>query len=160
MPISVGDEVSVHYTVKLDTGEVIETTRGGEPQSFRIGSRELLPSLEEAMMGLEKGDRREVVVPPSKGFGEWREDLLQEVPESIFEDKPPKLGSIVELRSRDGKRLLAVVHEVKEDSVILDLNHPLAGQTLIFDIEIMEIRKPSVEAPDEQRMDNREERRC
>ncbi|MBS7644893.1 MAG: peptidylprolyl isomerase [Candidatus Bathyarchaeia archaeon] len=160
MPISVGDEVAVHYTVRLDTGEVIETTRDGEPPVFRIGSQELLPSLEEAMMGLEKGDRKEITVPPSEGFGEWREDLLQEVPESIFEDRPPKLGSLVELRSRDGRRLLATVHEVKEDSVILDLNHPLAGQTLIFDIEIMDIHKPPRREPDKGETRIRGKRGC
>ncbi|MGC8849955.1 MAG: FKBP-type peptidyl-prolyl cis-trans isomerase [Candidatus Bathyarchaeia archaeon] len=160
MPISVGDEVAVHYTVRLDTGEVIETTRDGEPPIFKIGSQELLPSLEEAMLGLEKGDKKEVTVPPSEGFGEWREDLLQEVPESIFEDKPPKLGSVVELRSRDGRRLLAIVHEVKGDSVILDLNHPLAGQTLIFEIEIMEIHKPRREGAGKGKVKERARRGC
>lgn len=144
MPISMGDEVAVHYIAKLDTGEVIESTRDGEPPLFRIGSQELLPSLEEAMIGLEKGDRKEVTIPPNKGFGEWREELLQEVPKSIFEKTPPKLGSLVELRSRDGRRILATVHEVEEDSVVLDLNHPLAGQTLIFEIEIMDIHKPKM----------------
>lgn len=145
MPISIGDEVAVHYTAKLDTGEVIETTRDGEPPLFKIGAQELLPSLEEAIIGLEKGDRKEVTIPPSKAFGEWKEELLQEVPKSIFEGAPPKLGSLVELRSRDGRRILATVHELEEDSVILDLNHPLAGQTLIFEIEIIEVHKPEVE---------------
>ncbi|MEM2123512.1 MAG: peptidylprolyl isomerase [Candidatus Bathyarchaeia archaeon] len=158
MPISVGDEVAVHYIVRLDTGELIETTRDGEPPVFKMGSQELLPSLEEAMMGLEKGDKKEVTVPPSKGFGEWREDLLQEVPESIFEDKPPRLGSVVELRSRDGRRLLAMVHELKGDSVILDLNHPLAGQTLIFEIEIMDIHKPPRRERDKEKIRKQEKR--
>lgn len=140
MAIKIGDEVKFHYTVKLEDGEVVETTRGGEPLSFTVGSERLLPGLEEAILGLKKGDRREVTIPPEKGFGERREELLKEVPKSMFKEGAELLkGAWIELRPAAGPPRLAVIHEVKEDTVVLDFNHPLAGRTLTFDIEIVDV---------------------
>lgn len=140
MPIKVGDRVRIHYTAKLENGELVESTRDREPISFEIGSETLLPALQESLIGLTKGDKKKVILPPSKGFGERRADLVQELPKSSFAGKmEASAGDLVELKLRDGTQRLAVVDEVKEDSVILDLNHPLAGETLLYDIEVVDL---------------------
>ncbi len=139
MPIEIGDRVKIHYTAKLENGEVVESTRGREPVSFKIGSEALLPALQESLIGLAKGDRKKITLPPKNGFGERTAELVQELPKSSFEGKvDASAGDLVELKLRDGTQRLAVVNEVKEDSVILDLNHPLAGETLVYDIEVVD----------------------
>jgi len=138
MSIKIGDEVTIHFTAKLENGKVAETTRGKKPQSYEIGSGTLLPGLEEALIGLKKGDRKKVKVTPEKGFGRRRKSLLEEVPKSIFtEGLKLSKGVLVELRSRDGNKSLASIRGVKKNSVLVDLNHPYAGRTLSFDVEVV-----------------------
>lgn len=139
MPIEIGDRVEIHYTAKLENGEVVESTRDREPLSFKIGSEALLPALQESLIGLAKGDKRKITVPPDKGFGERKAELVQELSRSSFDGKiEASAGDLVELKLRDGTERLALVDEMKEDSVILDLNHPLAGETLVYDVEVVE----------------------
>ena len=139
MPIEVGDRVKIHYTAKLENGEVVESTRDRAPLSFKIGSEALLPALQESLIGLAKGDKKKITVPPEKGFGERTAELVQELPRSSFEGKmDASAGDLVELKLRDGTQRLAVVDNVKEDTVVLDLNHPLAGETLVYDIEVVD----------------------
>jgi peptidylprolyl isomerase len=145
MPINMGDDVLVHYTMKLESGDIIETTRKGEPFLAKVGSHDLLPELERVLIGLEKGDRREVRIPPSKGYGERREGLLHEIPKStLASEHEPSKNMLVDVFSKDGNRSLVTIHDVKEDSVVLDLNHPLAGMTLVVDIEVVDIFPTSV----------------
>jgi FKBP-type peptidyl-prolyl cis-trans isomerase 2 len=140
MSIKNGDKVTIHFTAKLENGKVAETTRGKRPQSYRIGSRTLLLGLEEALIGSKKGDKKKVKIPPKKGFGKRREDLLEEVPKSIFpEGLKLSKDMLVELRSSDGSNSLAVVRRVKKNSVLVDLNHPYAGRTLSFDVEVVDV---------------------
>lgn len=140
MPISIGDSVLVHYTMKLESGDIIETTRKGEPFLTRIGSRDLLPKLESALLGLDKGDRREVRVTPSEGFGERKEGLLHEVPKAgLVSEHEISKNMLVEIFRKDGNRSLVAIHNVKKRSVVLDLNHPLAGKTLVVDVEVVNI---------------------
>lgn len=141
MSISVGDEVKIHYLAKLQNGEIIENTQGKEPFIAKIGSKNLIPGLEEALIGLKKGDKKKITVSPNKGFGERKENLLQEIPKSqIQEDgKEISVDEVIELRYEDGNRQFVTVNEIKEDTVILDLNHPLSGEVLIFDVEVIDI---------------------
>jgi peptidylprolyl isomerase len=140
MPINDGDKVTIHYTAKLDSGEIVEDTHTTGPITFNVGEGRLLPRLEEALKGLNKGDRKEVTLSPEDSFGEWREDYLQEVPKSMLTGGfNPSVGDVVELRFVDGSRRLVTVEDVKEDSIVLDLNHPLAGQNLTFDVEIVDV---------------------
>ena len=132
--------MSIHYTAKLNNGETIETTREKTPLDVKIGSKRLIAGLDEAIIGLKKGDKQKIKVPPSKGFGERRENLLQEIPKSKFgEEIKASKGEVVELRHDDGKRQLVTIHDIKNDLIILDLNHPLAGETLTFDVEIVDV---------------------
>ncbi len=140
MSISKGDEVKIHYIAKLKNGEIVETTRGKEPFSAKIGSKNLILGLEEALIGLKKGDKKKITVPPNKGFGERKENLLQEIPKSqIEEGKKVSVDEVIELRYEDGNRQFVTINEVKEDSIVLDLNHPLSGEVLIFDVEVIDI---------------------
>ncbi len=139
MPIEIGDRVKIHYTAKLKNGEVVDSTRGREPVSLKIGSEALLPALQESLIGLAKGEKKKITLPPDKGFGERRADLVQELPKSTFGGKMEvSPGDLVELKFKDGSQRLATVDEVKEDSVLFDLNHPLAGETLVYDIEVID----------------------
>jgi len=140
MSIKIGDEVTIHFTAKLETGKVVETTIEGKPQSYRIGSGALLPGLEEALIGLKQGDKLTIKIPPKKGFGERREDLLDEVPKSLF-DKEIRFseGMVVELHPKEGGKIMAVVRTVKKNTITVDLNHPYAGRTLEFNIEIVKV---------------------
>lgn len=140
MPINIGDDVLVHYTLKLESGDIIETTRKGEPFLVKISSHDLLPELERVLIGLDKGDRKEVKIPPSKGYGERREGLLHEIPKSrLTSEHEPSKNMFVEIFRKDGDRSMVTIHDVKEDSVVLDLNHPLAGRTLVVDIEVVDV---------------------
>ncbi|MBS7622212.1 peptidylprolyl isomerase [Candidatus Bathyarchaeota archaeon] len=144
MSIKVGDEVAIHFTAKLENGRVAETTRGKKPQRYEIGAGTLLPGLEEALIGLRRGDRKKVKVPPEKGFGKRNEGLIEEVPKSIFKQgQKLSRGMLVELQCRDGDRCLASVRSVKKNSVVVDMNHPYAGRTLSFDVEIVNVRTAS-----------------
>ena len=139
MPIEIGDEVKIHYTAKLENGEVVESTHDREPLSFKIGSHAFLPALQESLIELAKGDKKKITVPPEKGFGERIAELVQELPRSSFEgEMTASAGDLVELKLRDGTQRYAVVDDVKEESVVLDLNHPLAGETLVYDIEVVD----------------------
>jgi FKBP-type peptidyl-prolyl cis-trans isomerase 2 len=140
MPISKKDQIKIHYDAKLQDGTLIESTRDKEPPSFKVGTQTILPGLEEGLIGLNQGDKKEIMVPPKKGFGERNEELLQEVPDSMFKEKPSK-GTTIKLESKDGSQRFATVHEVKVNSIVLDHNHPLAGQTLRFDVEIIDIER-------------------
>ena len=144
MSIKIGDKVTIHFTAKLGNGKVAETTRGKKTKNYEVGSGSLLPGLEEALIGLKKGDRKKVKVPPEKGFGKRRKDLIEEVPKSIFK-KGTKLskGMLVELGSQDGSRSLASIRSVKKNSLLVDLNHPYAGQTFSFDVEIVSVSASS-----------------
>jgi len=142
MPIKNGDEVKIHYIAKLQDGRIVENTHNDEPQSFKIGQHVLLPVLEDNLIGLKKGDKKEITITPDKAFGEKEKNLIQEVPKSIFkngisENSP---GDVVEMTSEDGNRILATIHELKKNTVVLDLNHPLAGETITYNMEVIDIK--------------------
>lgn len=142
MPIKKGDTVKLHFTAKLENGKLVESTRRKKPVKAKIGSKDLLPGLEKAIIGLEKGSKKKVKVPPSKGFGKKNKNLIQKVDKSIFK-KGAKLrkNATVEIQFEDGNKRRALVQEVKKDYLIIDLNHPLAGHTVTFDIEIVDVKR-------------------
>lgn len=97
--------------------------------------------MNKALLGLKKGDKKTITIPPDQAFGERKEDLLREAPKTIIKnDLKGTEGEIVELSSKDGQRYLATIQEVKKDTIVLDLNHPLAGETLTFEIEVVDIK--------------------
>lgn len=136
-----GDTVAVHYTGKLEDGTVFDSSRGGEPVEFQLGSGAVIGGFENAVTGMEVGDQREVRIPPEEAFGDRRDDLNVEVPREQFpQGVDPEVGQVLAIQVAPGRQAIARIAEVEPDTITLDLNHPLAGETLIFDIELVGIR--------------------
>lgn len=133
-----GNVVDVHYVGKLTDGNVFDSSEGREPLKFEVGSGQIIPGFENAVMGKTIGDKVTVTINPEMAYGEVREDLFVQLPI----DKMPgdvEVGQMLQAMSDDGRATQVRVHEVNEDNVIIDGNHPLAGQDLIFDIEIVSV---------------------
>jgi len=136
-----GDLVSVHYTGKLANGEVFDSSKDRDPLKFTLGNEELLGGFEEGVVGMKPGDTKSVTLNPEEAFGDRREDLVLELPKTEFPQHiTPSVGLQLNMSSASGANLTVVITEVGENSVTLDGNHPLAGQTVVFDIELIEIK--------------------
>lgn len=135
-----GDTVRVNYTGKSEDGQVFESSMGLMPFTFTIGADEVVKGFEDAVIGMREGQRKTFVVEPEDGFGMYDEELVIEVPkESLPDDLDPHVGMDFELEDDDGNVLDAVVIEVRDASVLVDANAPLAGKRVIYDIELLEI---------------------
>jgi FKBP-type peptidyl-prolyl cis-trans isomerase SlyD len=140
MTVSDGKTISMEYTLTLENKEVLDTNVGGEPLSFTQGSHEIIPGLESALQGMKAGESKQVTVEPEQAYGEVNPKAIQEVP---IEQIPPDARKVgVQLQGKDGQGRMVTpkVTEVKEQVVVLDFNHPLAGKTLYFDVKILDIQ--------------------
>ncbi len=136
-----GDRVKVHYTGKLQDGTVFDTSVGREPLQFSLGSGQIIPGFEEAVIGMDEGETKTTEVPPEKAYGPHRDDLVQEVPkEQLPQGFDPEVGQQLQARSADGQVIPVWITDVQDETVILDANHPLAGKELLFDIELVEVQ--------------------
>lgn len=136
-----GDTVAVHYTGKLDSGEVFDSSRGRDPLEFEVGSGQVIPGFDQAVEGLEVGESREVRIEPDEGYGPPREDLVVDVDRTQFPgDVEPEVGQQVQVQVAPGQNRVATITEISDDAIQLDLNHPLAGKALSFDVELVDIR--------------------
>ncbi|MBQ4133056.1 MAG: peptidylprolyl isomerase [Desulfovibrionaceae bacterium] len=134
-----GDTVLVHYTGRLDSGEEFDSSRGLDPLEFTLGSGAVIPGFEQAVDGLEKGKSVTVRIEPADAYGDHSEELLIAVPKSDLPDEiAPEIGLQLVLYTEQGPMEVEVC-EIKEDEVILDANHPLAGEALTFEIELVDI---------------------
>jgi FKBP-type peptidyl-prolyl cis-trans isomerase 2 len=137
---SAGDTVKVHYTGTLEDGTVFDSSREREPLEFTIEGGQIIPGFEEAVVGMEEGEEKSVDIPPEKAYGPRQEDAVMEFPrEQLPPDMEPEEGMQLQLQSQDGNAFPAQVVEVGDETVTLDANHPLAGETLNFDIELVEV---------------------
>lgn len=135
-----GKTVKVHYTGKLDDGKVFDTSRERDPLEFTIGEGRVIPGFETGVMGMEVGQTTTIKVPPDQGYGPRRDDLVVEVPKADFpENITPEKGLPLQVKQPDDTVVNVVVSEVRDETVILDANHPLAGETLTFEIELLEV---------------------
>lgn len=145
MKIEKGIYVEFHYAL-VEEGEVRDGTRGGdeEPLSYIHGHNMLVPGLEQALEGRTEGEHFQVEVPPELGYGERDEDHYEIVPREAFANLPGlKKGMLVNLEDGEGEPMLGRVSDLDIREVKIDLNHPFAGQTLMFDVEITNVRKPT-----------------
>lgn len=144
MTISAGKVVSIEYTLKLENQEVIDSTQGKDPLTYTHGTEQLVPGLERAMEGMAVGDSKQVTVTPEDGYGSVNPSAFQEVKKDLI---PPdaKVGAQLQGKGPDGQPVYPRVSEIKDDSVVLDFNHPLAGKTLNFDVKIVDIKSPPVQ---------------
>lgn len=135
-----GDTVKVHYTGKKTDGEVFDTSENRDPLEFTLGSGQLIPGFEKAVVGMATGDSTTVTIPSGEAYGERRDDLVIDVEkDKLPEDLKPELGQQLQIQQQDGGAIPVVVSEVKDTHVTLDANHPLAGEDLVFEIELVDI---------------------
>lgn len=135
-----GDTVRIHYTGTLLDGKTFDSSEGRDPLEFTVGSGQIIPGLDQAMPGMEAGEKKRVEVPCAEAYGPLNPEARQAIPrEGIPDDIPLELGTQLQMQSPDGRVIPVTVVEVEEATVTLDANHPLAGQDLIFDIEVVSI---------------------
>lgn len=147
MKIKQNKVVSIHYTLKNDANEVMDSTRGREVLAYIQGIGNLIIGLENELEGKEKGFKSNVTIKPEHAFGHYDEKNIQEVPLSGFKadgDEALQIGMQVQVDSNQGPKI-AVVKSIDGDVVSLDLNHPLAGETLHFEVEVMDVREATKE---------------
>jgi len=135
-----GDTVKVHYTGKLADGTVFDSSLNEEPLEFTIGQGQVIPGFEEAVTGMNPGQSKITKITSDKAYGSYREDMVLVVERDRLPAEPqPEVGQQLEMRNPDGTGLVLTVKEVGESNVTLNANHPLAGQDLRFDIQLLEI---------------------
>jgi len=138
--IKAGDNVSIHYTGTLEDGSVFDSSEGREPLEFEVGSGHIIVGLDEAMSGMEVGEKKKVQIPCELAYGETVEEMKQVMPrEGIPEDIPLEIGLTLHMQSPSGQPLPVTVVAIDEATVTLDANHALAGKALTFDIEVVSI---------------------
>jgi len=135
-----GDSVRIHYTGTLDDGTVFDSSVGREPLDFTLGSGQVIPGFDEAVMGMAAGDRKKVTIPAQQAYGERNDELVIEVPLSqVPPDLNPEVGQRLQMGGPAGELIVVTVTEVGEEIMILDANPPLAGKDLTFELELVEI---------------------
>ncbi len=140
MTIQKDKVVSMHYTLTDDSGAVIDSSKGQDPMDYIQGAGHIIPGLEDALVGKDIGDKVTAVIPPEKAYGERNDSLVQSVPKEEFASVPDlKVGMQFNVQSAGGPMVVSVA-KIEDDNVLIDANHPLAGITLHFDVEIMAIR--------------------
>ena len=136
---------SIHYTLKDDEGTVIDSSEGQAPLDYIHGAQNIVPGLEKELTGKQVGDKFHVVVAPEEGYGEYDASLVQAVPRSMFSGVDDiEVGMEFHAQTQQGMQVVEVV-EVEEDTITINGNHPLAGKTLNFDIEVTAIREATAD---------------
>lgn len=139
--VKANDTVLVHYTGTLSNGEVFDSSREGEPLEFTMGQGQIIPGFEKGVMDMEVAEIKTVNIPSEEAYGEHQEDLLQEVPkDQLPEEIKPEVGMPLMSQMPDGQQIRLTIAEVKDESIVVDANHPLAGRDLTFEIELVEIK--------------------
>jgi FKBP-type peptidyl-prolyl cis-trans isomerase 2 len=137
--VAKGRQVSVEYTLTLDDGSTADTNVGGEPLVFEQGAQQILPALEDALDGMKVSESRKVTLPPEKGYGAVIPELVQEVDLAMVPEEARFAGAQLAAEDQNGERHFALVREVREDKILVDMNHPLAGRTLTFEVKVISI---------------------
>lgn len=135
-----GDTVAIHYTGRLDNGTVFDTSQGRDPLEFTLGAGQVIPGFEGAVAGMAPGDQRTTTVPAEEAYGPRRDDLLVAIPrERLPDGMDPNVGEKLEMATSEGQTVPVVVADADERAIVVDANHPLAGEDLVFEIELVKI---------------------
>lgn len=137
--------VLIHYTLKNDAGETLDSSSGGEPLAYLHGQGNLIPGLEKALEGKQAGDKLSVSVEPGAGYGQRDDKLVQQVPRRQFGGANVQPGMQFHAQTSQGQTRVVTVTNIAGDMVTVDGNHPLAGENLHFDVEVTEVRDASAE---------------
>ena len=145
MKITKHKVVQIHYELKNKEGQIMDSSQGRDPLAYIQGIGALIPGLEKELEGKEKGDKLIAVIPPEEAYGVHEERKVMEVPRSGFEgDEELTVGLKIQVQFSHGMEV-ATITDIKEETVTIDLNHELAGETLYFDVEVMEVRDAEAE---------------
>jgi FKBP-type peptidyl-prolyl cis-trans isomerase 2 len=150
MEVKTGDKVRVHYSGRLLDGTLFDSSEGREPLEFTVGAGQMIKGFDAGVQGMRVGDRKTIQIPPEEAYGHRDEEAIIEFPaENVPSDLTLEPGMQLTLRNQYGQPVPVVVLEVKADVVIMDANHMLAGQELVFDVELVEIvgGKPLIITP-------------
>jgi peptidylprolyl isomerase len=140
MIIENGHKISVHYTGTFEDGEQFDSSRERGPLDFEVGAGQMIKGFDLAVVGMKVGESKTITLPPEEAYGSKNEEMLVEVKRENFpEGMELEVGMQLQLTNQDGQPVPAVVANIGEEEVTMDVNHPMAGKTLIFDIEIVEI---------------------
>jgi FKBP-type peptidyl-prolyl cis-trans isomerase 2 len=135
-----GDTIKVHYTGRLDDGEVFDSSDQKEPFQFTVGKREVIPGFEQAVLGMSPGDNKTTTISAHRAYGPRQQDLVVEVDrKNINDDVDLEIGQRLKIKQPDGQEFVVRITEVSDSTVKLDANHPLAGKNLTFDINLVDI---------------------
>lgn len=145
-----GDKVKVHYHGRLTTGETFDSSAGREPLEFEVGSGMVIKGFDDGVTGMKVGEKKTINIPADDAYGQKNQEMIIEYPREQF---PPhielKVGEQLVMSSGSGQQFQVKIAEIKDDVVLLDANHPLAGEDLTFDLELVEIvgSKPLIIMP-------------
>jgi FKBP-type peptidyl-prolyl cis-trans isomerase SlpA len=143
--VKVNSTIKVNYTGKLANGQVFDTSEGKEPIEFVLGQERLIPGFEKGLIDMKLNETKTIEIAKDQAYGEPNPALIQEVKKSeLPQDMEPQVGMGLVSKSPDGQEINLMVVEVKEDSIVIDGNHPLAGHDLVFDVEVVEIKEETV----------------
>lgn len=139
-----GDIVKIHYKGTLDDGSQFDSSEDRDPLEFELGSGQVIPGFDTAVEGMTVGESKNVRLEPEEAYGPRHDQLVQEVERSVLpEDLTPEEGMALQTESPEGQVMQLMVTAISETTITLDANHPLAGQALSFDIELVDIASPS-----------------
>lgn len=140
MPVKKGDKVKIEYTGTLEDGTVFDSSKDREPLEFEVGSEKIIKGFDDAVMGMEKGEEKEITLKPEEAYGEPKDELIKKFPrDQVPTEQELKPGMMLALATPDGRQFPAKIVDLDDKELTLDLNHPLAGKTLKFNIKVVEI---------------------
>ena len=141
MPVKEGDTVKIDYTGKFEDGTEFDSSKKhGQPLEFKVGAKQVVPGFENAVVGMEKDEEKEVTITPADGYGEHQEEMIKPFPRDQFpKDQEPEVGMTIGVGLQNGQQIPAKIVKVDDKEVTLDMNHPLAGKTLVFNIKVVDV---------------------
>jgi FKBP-type peptidyl-prolyl cis-trans isomerase SlyD len=137
-----GSTVSLEYTLTGEDGKLIESNKGKEPLRYVDGREQIIPGLEKALEGLAAGAERKVTVKPEDAYGPVDPNAFREVPKEQVPGDSLKVGATLFAQNAEGETFPVRIHEIKDKTVVMNMNHPLAGKTLVFDVKILDVKAP------------------
>lgn len=142
-----GDTAQVHYTGRLEDGEVFDSSDGGDPLEFEVGAGQVIQGFDEGVRGMSVNDKKRIEIEADDAYGQRIEALVQQIArEGLNLGNEPEVGMQLGLQLPDGNEIPVTITEVTKDSITLDANHPLAGRKLIFDVELVSLKKGEKES--------------